>query len=181
MKNKLKTTALIAAIMLISFSFREETMLERKDTMIKAWERAKAYTKEYLDAATQEVYDFKPTPEMRSFAEQMQHLAVDNYKIVKEATAGVTTISNYKDIEKTPLKGKAEITDAVMESYDFAIVTIKNLDEAKWNISVKMFNRWETTVEDGLAKAFEHQTHHRGQTTVYLRLKGIKPPSEKLF
>jgi len=38
-------------------------------------------------------------------------------------------------------------------------------------------------ITKGLAfsKAFEHQTHHRGQTTVYLRLKGIKPPKEKLF
>jgi len=31
------------------------------------------------------------------------------------------------------------------------------------------------------AKAFEHQTHHRGQTTVYLRLKGVTPPGEMLF
>jgi uncharacterized damage-inducible protein DinB len=32
-----------------------------------------------------------------------------------------------------------------------------------------------------LAKAFEHQTHHRGQATVYLRLKGVTPPQEMLF
>jgi uncharacterized damage-inducible protein DinB len=32
-----------------------------------------------------------------------------------------------------------------------------------------------------LFKAFEHQTHHRGQTTPYLRLKGVKPPQEMLF
>ncbi|HYH03497.1 MAG TPA: DinB family protein, partial [Bacillota bacterium] len=31
------------------------------------------------------------------------------------------------------------------------------------------------------AKVFEHQAHHRGQTTVYLRLAGIKAPEEKLF
>ena len=32
-----------------------------------------------------------------------------------------------------------------------------------------------------LLKAFEHQTHHRGQCVIYLRLSGIKPPPEKLF
>jgi uncharacterized damage-inducible protein DinB len=32
-----------------------------------------------------------------------------------------------------------------------------------------------------ITKAFEHQTHHRGQTTVYIRLAGAKPPQEKLF
>ena len=30
-------------------------------------------------------------------------------------------------------------------------------------------------------KAFEHQTHHRGQTTIYIRLQGIRPPEERLF
>ena len=29
-----------------------------------------------------------------------------------------------------------------------------------------------------LTIGFEHQTHHRGQTTIYLRLKGVEPPPE---
>ncbi|HKQ75853.1 MAG TPA: DinB family protein [Blastocatellia bacterium] len=29
-----------------------------------------------------------------------------------------------------------------------------------------------------LLNAFEHQTHHRGQMTIYLRMKGITPPPE---
>lgn len=32
-----------------------------------------------------------------------------------------------------------------------------------------------------LKKNFEHQTHHRGQTTIYLRAHGVTPPPEKLF
>jgi uncharacterized damage-inducible protein DinB len=168
----------ITAIALPKHTFAQN---EHKEKMVAAWERAKAYTQEYLEAATQEVYDFKPTPEIRSFAEQMQHLAVDNYKIVREASSQVATIANYKDLEKIQLKTKAEITQTVMESYDFAIATIKSIDNSKMNTPVKMFNKWDTTVEDGLAKSFEHQTHHRGQCTIYLRLKGITPPREKLF
>jgi uncharacterized damage-inducible protein DinB len=157
-------------------------LVSRRDVIVAAWERAKAYTKEYLDAATEEVYGFKPTPEMRSFGEQMLHLAVDNYKITNAAVATAMGPSKFKDLEKEPpVMNKTELTKAVMESYDFVITTINGLDEGKLGNSVKMFNRWETTVEDGLNKAFEHQTHHRGQTTVYLRLKGIKPPNEKLF
>jgi len=30
-------------------------------------------------------------------------------------------------------------------------------------------------------KIFEHQTHHRGQTTIYIRLQNITPPNERLF
>ncbi|HET7002392.1 MAG TPA: DinB family protein [Puia sp.] len=32
-----------------------------------------------------------------------------------------------------------------------------------------------------LLKAFEHQAHHRGQTTIYIRLVGVKPKNERLF
>jgi len=183
MNYKNRIVMLVAfAVILTSFSFRNvDKPAERKDVIVAAWERAKAYTKEYLDAATEEVYSFKPTPEMRSFGEQMHHLAVDNYKITNAAVVGVTSPSPFKDLEKETLKTKAEITKAVLDSYDFVIATIKGLDEAKLGNTVKMFNKWDTTVEDGLNKAFEHQTHHRGQTTVYLRLKGIKPPAEKLF
>ncbi|HZJ61332.1 MAG TPA: DinB family protein, partial [Chitinophagaceae bacterium] len=28
---------------------------------------------------------------------------------------------------------------------------------------------------------FEHQTHHRAQTTIYIRLMGLHPPQEQLF
>src|SRR5258705_10423561 len=183
MNSKNERVWVVAIAILISVGFRcVPNPADRKDVIIGAWERAKAYTKEYLDAATDEVYSFKPTPEMRSFAEQMQHLAVDNYKITNAAVVDVTSPAKFKDLEKEPpLMTKAEITKAVMESYDFVTATIKGLDGAKLGNTVKMFNKWETTVEDGLNKAFEHQTHHRGQTTVYLRLKGIVPPKEKLF
>jgi uncharacterized damage-inducible protein DinB len=173
----------LAGAILVSFSFSPAHQpAGRKDVIVASWERAKAYTKEYLDAASEDVYSFKPTPEMRSFAEQMLHLAVDNYKITSAAVDGVTSPANFKDLEKEPpIMSKEELTRAVMKSYDFVIAAIKGIDEARLGNTVKMFNKWETTVEDGLNKAFEHQTHHRGQTTVYLRLKGIKPPAEKLF
>ncbi|GHN02121.1 hypothetical protein WSM22_36100 [Cytophagales bacterium WSM2-2] len=181
MNHPFRVLVVVTALSFTAPTFSADAQAGHKEKMVAAWERAKVYTKEYLDAATQEVYDFKPTPEMRSFAEQMHHLAVDNYKIVTEAVNGVMTPSNYKDIEKTQFKTKAEVTEAVLQSYDFVIAVVKSMDNSRLNDPVKMFNRWETTVEDGLAKAFEHQTHHRGQTTVYLRLKGTTPPSEKLF
>ena len=67
-------TSIVVAMAILPFCAFAQT--DHKEKIIAAWERAKVYTQEYLEAATQEVYDFKPTPEIRSFAEQMQHLAV---------------------------------------------------------------------------------------------------------
>ena len=44
----------------------------------------------------------------------------------------------------------------------------------------KVFDFEETKYVFAL-KAFEHQTHHRGQCTIYIRLLGIRPPQERLF
>lgn len=78
------------------------------------------------------------------------------------------------------MKTKAACTKAVTDSYDFVIGAIKGTDSKKLGEAVKVFGQ-DTTRGGALAKAFEHQTHHRGQTTIYIRLKGAKPPAEKLF
>lgn len=149
------------------------------DLAVKDWERAKAYTKEYLDAMPEDGYSFKPTKEMRSFAQQMMHLAEANYGLVATA-AGTTSPVKFGDLEKSTDQSKATTTKSVMDSYDFVINALKNVPADKMNETVKIFNQ-DMSRTTGFAKAFEHQTHHRGQTTVYLRLKGVTPPGEKLF
>lgn len=91
---KTKHLILSTMILLSVFTFSHAQSL---DEMVKDWERAKAYTKEYLDAMPESGYAFKPTPEMRSFAEQVLHLTDANYGFVATAT-GVTP--PVKDLEK---------------------------------------------------------------------------------
>ena len=49
-----------------------------KQQLVKDWERAKAYTEEYLDAMPANKYNFQATDSVRSFAQQMLHLAQAN-------------------------------------------------------------------------------------------------------
>ncbi len=151
-----------------------------KEQMIAEFERAKAYTREYLDAMPADGYGYKPTEEMRSFAQQMLHIAGANYGLGAAAT-GMANPYEGKNLEKMDeMQSKEMCTKAVDDSYDFLINSIKNLSDDQLSETVKIF-RWDMSREDGLMKTFEHQTHHRGQTTVYLRLKGVTPPAEKLF
>jgi uncharacterized damage-inducible protein DinB len=149
-------------------------------TLVADWTRAKDYTKEYLDAMPEEGLSFKPTPDIRSFAEQMLHLANANFAFASTAT-GAANPQQGKNLEKMDeYKTKAGLTKIVMESYDFVISSVKGMDMKKMDEAVKFFGR-DLTRGAALEKGFEHQTHHRGQTTIYLRLKGVKPPQEKLF
>jgi uncharacterized damage-inducible protein DinB len=150
------------------------------DDMVKEWERAKAYTKEYLDVMPDSGYALKPTAEMRSFAEQMLHLTDANYAFAAAATGQKSPVC-FGESEKSADKSKQNVTKLVMDGYDFVINSIKKMNPADLTGQVKMFDRFEMTKGMALAKCFEHQTHHRGQTTVYIRLAGAKPPQEKLF
>ena len=149
-------------------------------TLVADWTRARDYTKEYLDAMPEDGLGLKPTPDIRSFAEQMLHLANANFAFASTAT-GAANPQQGKNLEKMDeYKTKAGLTKIVMESYDFVINSIKGMDLKKMDEQVKFFGR-DLTRAAALEKGFEHQTHHRGQTTIYLRLKGVKPPQERLF
>ena len=150
-------------------------------TLVANWTRARDYTKEYLDAMPEDGVGFKPMPDIRSFAEQMLHLASANFAFASTAT-GAANPQQGKNLEKMDeYKTKAGLTKIVMESYDFVINSVKGMDVKKMEEPVKLIGRFDATRGSALEKAFEHQTHHRGQTTIYLRLKDVKPPPEKLF
>jgi uncharacterized damage-inducible protein DinB len=148
-----------------------------KEQTIAEWTRAKAYTKAYLDAMPADGYSYKPTPEVRTFAQQMLHLAGANYMFLATA-AGKPTPAEAKTDGVTPTK--EAVTKAVMASYDYAISTYQSIPADQISQEVNLFGT-KMTKGLALAKAFEHQTHHRGQTTPYIRLKGVTPPNEMLF
>lgn len=173
-----KTSLLLSLLTLFVFSFTSASALD-KERMIKEWERAKAYTKLYLETMPDDGFDFKPSPDIRSFADQMMHLSNANYNFASLAS-GVKSPVERGSLEKSADKSKATTTKTVLDSYDFVINALKGMTDEQMKEVVKMGNN-EMSKELVFAKAFEHQTHHRGQTTIYIRMKGIKPPNEMLF
>lgn len=148
------------------------------------WTRAKLGTQEYIDAMPEDGLGLKPTPEIRSFAGQFIHIAGTNYMFASNVSG---TENPYeprkgKDPEKMPelTKTKAALREFVLGSYDAVIQAIQKQDAAALQEEVPFFNM-KMTRSLLLAKALEHHAHHRGQSTIYLRLKGITPPSERLF
>ena len=172
----------MAMISLISFKPITDAPGPKASAMLGDWERAKAYTMEYLNAVNDKTIALKPTPEMRTFGQQMLHLSEVNYQLAAMASGKESPVA-FGQLEKASDKyeSKEALTKAVMDSYDFVISALKNMDESKMGESVKVFNKFDMTREQAFNKVFEHQTHHRGQTTVYLRMSGVTPPNEKLF
>ena len=152
-----------------------------KAQILKDWERAKAYTVDYLNTMPPDKYSLKPVDSIRSFAQQMLHLAQANLFLMSAATDQKPPAWGQGDLEHSATAAsKDSVMYYVTSSYDFCSDAVKNAGTDKWGEKKKIFGM-EATRWALIMKTFEHQTHHRGQTTIYIRLAGIKPPQERLF
>ncbi len=188
-KKTVTLTAFLTLMMLIPLLGQAQSTgagaaPDRVKTLVAEWKRMKLGAQEYVDAMPEEGIGFKPTPEIRSFGEQMVHLAGTNYAFAGAITgqANPYDATKGKNPEQMPelRQTKAALRAFVLGSYDFMIQGLEKLDAAKLDEEVQFFNL-KVTRAMLLAKALEHHAHHRGQTTIYLRLKGVTPPSERLF
>jgi len=175
----MKTIRLVITFLILSGSHVMQAQGAASEK-VKDWERAKAYTLEYMEAMPADKYDFKPTEEVRSFAQQMLHIADANYGLAS-AAIGMESPVDRGESEKSEDKSRENVIKLVNDSYDFVIDHLKTMTQEQLNESTTVFGQFEMTRGTALDKGFEHQTHHRGQTTIYLRLAGVKPPNEKLF
>ena len=183
----MKKTACLIILCISLFIFAAKTQSQPlssediKASMLKEWERAKSYTVDYLNTMPADKYGFKAVDSLRSFSNQMLHLASGNVFLMMNATDAKTPAWFARDLETRPsAQGKDSVMYYVVSSYDYCIGAVKGLDVSKWGEKKKIFN-YEETRYALINKTFEHQTHHRGQTTIYIRLQNIKPPQERLF
>ena len=103
--------------------------MDHINMMVKDWERAKKFTQAYLDSSNDKLVTYKlseKTP--RSFGEQLLHLAEANYGLGKVATGKPNNVA-WGSLEKSKdIKTKADLTKAVIDSYDYVIEGLKGID-----------------------------------------------------
>jgi hypothetical protein len=125
-------------------------------------------------------YSHRAADSIRNFAQQMLHLAQANVGLLSGAIGSPLAFAAGNLEGRTSAQTKDSVMYYVVASYDYAINGIKNSNVVTWGEKSKFFN-FEETRFVWFLKAFEHQTHHRGQTTIYIRSVGIRPPQERLF
>src|SRR6185437_15986338 len=132
----MKRLQLLITLLVLAFSGSPAFAQFTQSQMINEWQRAKAYTKEYLDAMPEDGYSFKPTPEIRSFADQMLHLASTNY-FFASAASRKSNPAGQTALEKTVSPTKETVTKVVMDSYDFMIGALQSMAPGKMDEMAK--------------------------------------------
>src|SRR3954471_13246066 len=103
MKITVSISMLLTFLLLFSFinSFSQNVPADSITSMlIKDWERAKAYTQDYMNAMPADKYSFRATDSVRTFAQQLLHLAQANQFFLSTATGEKPTYSG-PDLEKS--------------------------------------------------------------------------------
>jgi len=124
-----------------------------------------------------EHYGFKPTPEIRSYAELVSHVADGNYLTCAPAKGEPNPQKDIQQTEKTA-KTKDEVVKALKASFDYCDAVFNNLTDATLKETYKQGDR-ERPKASMITLNVYHGGEHYGNIVVYLRMKGIVPPSSE--
>ena len=122
----------------------------------------------------EENYAFKPSPDVRSFGQQVAHVADDQYNLCAPAK-GETRQAAYTHIEDTLLK-KADLIAALREAFAYCDGAYDALTDASGAETVKTM-KMDMTRFEMLNWNLWHTWEHYGNIVVYLRMKGLVPPT----
>ncbi len=142
-------------------------------TLKGVWKQSKEYMLEFAQAMPEDKYVFKPTEEVFSYAEQLLHLAGANYWFFSTLKGVKPPMS--EDALKAEGKSGAEVKKLLEDSFTYGDEVVNGMDDASAAAEVTM-GKNKLAAWKLLLFCADHITHHRGQTVVYLRLNGIKPP-----
>jgi len=135
-------------------------------------QHARAYTLAVASLMPADKYSFKPAPGEMSFGQQLLHLSSNMGWLCSSylsASKNPVTIAD-KKAEK-----KQEIIDVLNKTYDYAIGVLQHFAASHLIDTVAFFAGPMNKLQI-INLLNDHQTHHRAQLLVYLRLNGIKPP-----
>jgi len=145
-----------------------------KEMLIEDWTRFQGNVKKYIEAMPDSAFAFRPTPGVRTFGEQIEHILMANVM-----TAAVVTVPKGKVISlgdtaayRTSKRALLAATDS---AFSHSMSVLRGLNAAQLARDVALFGetrpagRWFRIMH-------EHGVWTLGQTVPYLRLNGVTPP-----
>jgi uncharacterized damage-inducible protein DinB len=159
----------LSAINMATAQKNDQLFLEAAITKLQ---NSKDYTMKVANLMPDEKFVFKPVPDEMSFGEQLLHISSNLNWLT---STYITNIKSPVTKAETQVQKKEEIIQVLNKTYEYAISSLKSFEEKHLGDTVKFFAGLKTKLQI-INLISDHQTHHRAQMIVYLRLNGIKPP-----
>jgi uncharacterized damage-inducible protein DinB len=133
------------------------------------WESTRNLVIGIVEVMPEDKYDFKPTPNVRTFRDTVIHLVAENYLFF-----GRVAGENLGNPAQN-LKSRDELIKALRESYDYGAKVWAGLTEEK---ALEMIEVRDQKVQrwSAILGAIQDNMNHYGNLVVYVRLNGLVPP-----
>ena len=119
-------------------------------------------------------YGFQPTPEVRTFAAMLGHIADAQYLFCSAVKGEQRPDVKVEQTKKT----KAELAAALNTAFAYCDPVYDSMTDAQGADIAKFFGR-ERSKLGLLALNNGHNFEHYGNLVTYLRMKGLVPPSSE--
>ncbi len=126
------------------------------------------------EAIPAEKYSWRPSADVRSFAEVFLHVSAANYNLYKLVGTPPPTGFDVKGFEKSTTD-KAKVLATLKDSFAHAKKAITAMPDADLDKSLEWFGG-KNTERGVLLFIVRHAAEHLGQSIAYARFVGITPP-----
>jgi uncharacterized damage-inducible protein DinB len=134
------------------------------------WESTRALVTGLVEAMPEDKWDFKPTPTVRTFRDNVIHLVAENYLFF-----GRVAGENLGNPAQN-LKTRDELVKALRESYAYGAKVWTTLTEEKALEMIEGRGGQKVQRWSAVLAAIQDNMNHYGNLVVYLRMNGVTPP-----
>ena len=148
------------------------------DSLRSSWGGAKRNIKESAEQMTEANYNFKPSPDVRSFGEILAHVAGASYMFCAAAKGEKSPFAE-EAFEKTATTKAAivKVTNDAIAYCDGAYAAAT--DATLGQMVANPFGSGQVPRANPLIGQIGHNNEHYGNLVTYFRIKGVVPPSSK--
>jgi uncharacterized damage-inducible protein DinB len=151
---------------------------QTKDQMVADWVRNRETVLAYIDAMPDSALAFRPTPGVRSFAQQIDHIVGTNLEVASRALRNAQEAPFTADTA-VYLNDKAALRAYAARTYDYVLEALRGATSAQLSRTSTMFGENTHSGARWMEMAREHAAWTLGQVVPYLRLNGVTPPEYK--
>lgn len=179
-RTKMKRTVVIFALLFLSALALAKPVPAQTQNPVSAALREilpgrQKNTVAAVEAMPSNKFNYKPSPDQRTFGQLVDHMVETNYLLCGKAAAlPARTVEGTKDTDS-----KEKRVTALKASFDFCAEALAKMDDSKLTETTEGFGGKQVTrawISLVLAGAW---ADHYAEAAMYLRLNGVLPPTAK--
>jgi uncharacterized damage-inducible protein DinB len=147
--------------------------------LLADWQRNRTTVLAYINAMPDSATNFQPTPGVRTFAGQFDHIVSTNLDVAALALRGLKAAPALGD-SAVYLHNKTALQKYAGATYDYFLSALQQATPAQLKRPVAIYGQPPQPASRLVQLSFEHSVWTLGQTVPYLRLNGVTPPEYKM-